>query len=332
MARRLLRTGDPAARFALLAAGLGPLLTPLDLLLLPFERRRLASAADPAGPLLFVCGPPRSGTTIAALTLIRHLPVGYFTNLTSLFPRAPLTAMRLFGGPAATERRTTKSFYGRTAGLAGSNDALFLWDRWLGPDRTVVPDDLVPGGAEAMRRFFGATLALMGRPLVNKNNSLYASAHLVADALPTARFLCLRRDPLTLARSLLRARTEIHGTDREAYGLTDPASRPDEDSVESVARQVAFHERLLAAQQARLDPSRFRLVAYEEFCRDPGGFVARVAADWLGLGPGAGESARAIPPYRISERVRLSPEEDERLRAALDRRSASSPAVEGGSR
>jgi hypothetical protein len=327
LAGRLLRTGDPAARFALAAAVVGPLLTPLDLLLTPFERRRLARAADPTRPILFVCGPPRSGTTIAALTLIRHLPVGYFANLTSLFPRSPLTARRLFGGRAPPDRRTTASFYGRTAGLTGPNDALYLWDRWLGADRTIVPRQLLPGAAEAMRRFFGAVDALEQRPLVTKNNALYAAAHLVAEVLPTARFLCLTRDPMTLGRSLLRAREEIHGTETEPYGLSDPAAPAGEDPVDSVARQVVFHERLIAAQQTRLDSSRFRVVSYESFCRAPGALAVGIAVDWLGLDEETARRARAIEPFRISERVRLSAALDAQLAAALDRfRVADRPA------
>jgi hypothetical protein len=247
---------------------------------------------------------------------MRHLPVGYFSNLTSLFPRSPLTALRLFGGRSPPECRTTTSFYGRTAGIAGPNDALYLWDRWLGPDRTVVPARLVPGATEAMRRFFGAFEKLEPQPLIAKNNALYASAHLVAEAVPTARFLCLTRDARTLARSLLRARDEIHGTTEEAYGLTDPEAPPGEDPVENVARQVSFHERLIAAQQARLDSSRFRVISYERFCADPGGLVREVA-EWLGMDRATAVGTGAIAPFSVSDRVRLSAEVDARLAGAL---------------
>lgn len=208
-----------------MAAALGGVIVwPLDRLLEPFERRRYRRAPRPSRPLVLVCGAPRSGTTIVALTLIRYLPVGYFPNLTSLFPRSPLTALALFGGVLSPERRPLENYYGRTAGLGGPNDALYLWDRWLGDDRMTVPSLLSPEQVAAMRRFVGATEAFFGRPLVAKNNALHASAHLVAEALPEARFVYLEREPLALAQSLLRARLEIHGTDTIAYGLT--ARRP----------------------------------------------------------------------------------------------------------
>jgi hypothetical protein len=115
---------------------------------------------------------------------------------------------------------------------------------------------------------------------------------------------------------LLRARDEIHGTTEEAYGLTDPEAPPGEDPVENVARQVSFHERLITAQQARLDSSRFRVISYERFCADPGG-LAREVAEWLGMDRETAVRTGAIAPFRVSDRVRLSAEVDARLAGAL---------------
>ena len=142
LARRLLRSGSPEARFAMASAALGPFLAPLDLLLAVAERRRLARAASPRLPLLFVMGPPRSGTTLVTLSLNRCLPVTYLNNLTALFPRAPITANLLFGRPIRHEGVTLANYYGRTRGVSGPNDCLHLWDRWLGQDRTQIPEQI----------------------------------------------------------------------------------------------------------------------------------------------------------------------------------------------
>jgi hypothetical protein len=331
LARRLVRSGHPAARFAMAAALGGVIAWPLDRLLEPFERRRYRRAPRPSRPLVLVCGAPRSGTTIVALTLIRYLPVAYFPNLTSLFPRAPLTAMALFGGVLPPERRPLENYYGRTAGLGGPNDALYVWDRWLGPDRMTVPSRLSPEQIAAMRRFVGAAEAFFGCPLVAKNNALHASAHLVAEALPEARFLCLEREPVALAQSLLRARLEIHGADTIAYGLSAPGARyaAADRVLESVARQVVFHERIAAAQRARLGPDRFRTISYEEFCAAPAPLVRDVGAGMLGLDPSAMMEGPA--PYPVSRRPYLPPDAADRLAEWLDRvRAESSPSSVSG--
>ncbi len=173
-------------------------------------------------PILFVCGPPRSGTTLVGLSLMRSLDVAYLTNATSVFPLSPITASDLLRAIPDGRHVPLESYYGRTAGFRAPNDGLHLWDRWLGTDRGLVRDHIEADGAQAMVEFFGAYEAWTGRPLVAKNNALDAHAALVAAHLPTARFLCLTRDPLFLGQSLLLARRAIHGSDRQRVWTPRP--------------------------------------------------------------------------------------------------------------
>ncbi len=282
LALRLIRSGDAAAMFAMAAAAGGVAATPLDAALSVVERRLLKSRhKTPTHPQIFVCGAPRAGTTVVYQTLASHLPVAHFTNLTALFPRSPLTAQRLFGRFVRQRRPEYHSFYGRTQGLGGTSDALFLWDRWLGADRTSAPAELTPKQRREMQEFFAACDAVFDRPLLAKNNSLNLSAHLVAECLPNARFLCVTRDRRQLARSLYRARCDIHGAPETPYGVAPPAEHSG-DAVQSVCAQAAFYEDVNARQRERLGDERFWLVSYEEFCRNPGALVERVASEVLG--------------------------------------------------
>jgi hypothetical protein len=282
LTKRLVKSRDPAAFFAMKLAGAGPLCAPIDLLLQPFEHRAYRSAPPRGRPVLFVCGPPRSGTTLVAQALIENLPVAYFDNLTALFPRSPITASRVFRRLIPRRPVGYRSYYGRTDHLSGPNDALQLWDRWLGTDRIHPLAELSPERREAMVRFFDAYEAWSGLPLVAKNNNLNASASLVAEVLPNCYFLCLTREPVFLARSLLRARRDIHGREDLGYGLTPPDDAST-DPVQDVCRQVLFLERLSLKQQASIGSARFHLVSYEGFCRDPAATLKLVAEEMLHL-------------------------------------------------
>jgi hypothetical protein len=282
---RLLRSGDPAALFALRAAFLGPLVMPVDLLLYPFERARYRRAAPPSRPILFVCGCARSGTTVAAQLLMHRLPVSGFNNLSSVFPRSPLTAQALFGRLLSAGTPNLHNFYGRTSGWSGPNDALQLWDRWLGSDRTRIPNALTRSAQESMVAFFGAQEELAGQATLNKINSLNACAHLVAEVLPTARFICIERPRIELAMSLLKARMQIHGRADIAYGIAPPAAERHSDPIEDVCRQVLFHEAIARQQLARLGSGRFLIAGLDEISRHPDEFVERVARSYLGESP-----------------------------------------------
>lgn len=320
LAMRILRSGDPHARFAMGSAAMGAALTPLDLAMQPFESRRYRAAPPPLLPALFICGPPRSGTTLLFQVLAANLPVAFFNNLTSVFPRSPITANAWFGKGLRYHPGTYRSYYGRARSLAAPNDALYLWDRWVGRDRGRIPRQLDPGAQEAMRRFLGAFELFTGKPLVAKNNNLNGYAHLVAEVFPNARFICLRRDPLFLAQALYIARRDIHGDERVPYGLSPTADRwaPSSDPIEDACRQVQFHERLATEQRERIGDSRFRIISYESVCADPSS-ILREVSEFLHVKVAPGKLG--LPArFQESRSVRLEPAILERMATILQNR------------
>lgn len=275
LARRIVTSGQPAAWFAVGSAALTAAAAPLDVLLRRTEERRRRHHPVPRHPVVLVCGPPRSGTTVMAQTLIRTLKLSYVTNLMAMFPRSPVTASELLGTRPDAGIVDVTNYYGRTSGFARPNDALPIWDRWLGNDRTTIPVALDEAVVTDMASFFGSLEAAYGRPVLSKNNGLNACAHLIADALPTAQFVCMDRDPVFLAQSLLRARREIHGTDDSPYGLH--GGRRDADPVTDVVTQVRWHHDLAARQEAAIGTARFHRVSYEAFCANPAATVRELA-------------------------------------------------------
>ena len=253
-------------------AAAGVLLTPLDLILQRSERREYSRAGAPQNPLLIVVGPPRSGTTLVAQYLINAFEVAYINNLTSLFPRSPITINRALRRFVRLRPGDYRAFYGKSRGLAGANDGLYIWDRWLGSQREEVPVALEKGGDDSMRRFFAAFDRLYELPVVTKVNRINTCADLVAAALENASFICLQRHPLYLAQSLYIARQDIAGDMRQAYGVQHDNADPD-DAVEDVCQQVAFHEQHAQRQQELLGSSRYSIISYEDFCANPRGLV-----------------------------------------------------------
>lgn len=289
LAWQLLTSPNPAARSALGMALAGVALAPLDILQLRSERRLVSSFGSPEYPITIVVGPPRSGTTLVAQYLINTFDVGYFNNLTSLFPKSPVTANRRFKPQPEFESGSYRAYYGKSRGMSGANDALYLWDRWLGSDRSAVPASLATP-AEDMRKFFAAYESLLNKPLVCKVNRVNVCADIVVDALQRVNVICLRRDPLFLAQSLYVARQEIMGDLGTPYGTSHPDRV--EDPIEDVCRQVRFFEEAAKAQQARIGPERFSIVSYEDFCNEPAALAKKLQSDNTSLKLRAPESGQ----------------------------------------
>lgn len=323
---RILQTKNPAAYFAVAHTALSVVAAPLDHLLRPAERRLYAHAESPQKPIVFVGGAPRSGTTILEQVLVGNLPVTYFNNLTAVFPRSPIMANKIFGRLLRKPSKELQNFYGRTTGFGNRNDGLHLWDRWLGNDRYRPPTHMEPGLADDMRRFFGAFEAAFGGPIINKNNALSVCADVIGGVLPTAHFVCIRRQPLFAVQSILGTREFIQGKREAPYGVGDPAytAPPGSNPIEEVCAQVMYHERRMAELQRTLGPTRFWVIEYEEFCRAPHVVVERVADEILGVAIDRAAVRAALPPLKSTNKSKLPPHEHDRIEATLARLAARS--------
>ena len=130
-----------------------------------------------------------------------------------------------------------------------------------------------------MASFFGAWQSVFPGPLVTKNNRLILLANVVGEALPAARFLCLRREPVGLAISLLEARKVILNDLSKPYGAVGPEYFRDADGCPpelQVCLQVRYYEDAIRRQQQMLGPDRFQVVEYGQFCGHPSMLVQEI--------------------------------------------------------
>jgi hypothetical protein len=326
---RLLRSKDPAARFALGLSLLGVVLTPLDVLLQLVERRRYPRSSPPrlprpayrphpakqpvspsvSQPLIFVCGASRTGTTLVSQVLIKHLPVSYVSNLTALFPRSPLTATRLFRRLIRNKHIKYTSYYGKSLRFSGPNEGFSLWNRWMKTDQWNVKYVFDPDKSAELNNFWSAYQELCGQPVLTKHNNLNVCASDIAQVLENAYFICMTREPSYLAQSLLQARVAIQGDITTSYGVDDPCKSVAEnqkagdknDVIQDVGAQVRFHERTIKDQQRRVGPKRFWIVSYEDFCQQPAALVQRVAKEILHISLSDTSLQDELPPLSLLE-------------------------------
>lgn len=317
---RMVRSNDPAARAALSRIALAAVATPLDRTLQPLEERLIANSSRSNSTLILIVGAPRSGTTLIYQVLASHLPVAYFTNLSSLFPRSPITASRLFKRVFDTPRFDLHSYYGTTVGLDGPNDAFHVWNRWLGEDRYSTPTTLSETCKAEMRAFFDACFAEFHRPMLNKNNRNTDCIPLLADVFPNAYFVEIRRDPVFTAQSLLLAREQIQGSRFIGWGLASRDSEPHPGAtqyIDDVCHQVHTIERKLDHAKRLVGPHRFIEVDYASFCADPALTVERVYKRVWGKPCDLAALRRSLKPLRAADRVRIGPADFRRIEACI---------------
>lgn len=156
-------------------------------------------------PTVFICGAPRSGTTLLYQLLAYVGEVGYVNNLVARFYANPPLGAWLSEQAQVPKVFHPVSSYGRTSGVSSPHEFGRFWLDAFGleamgePDEPIDPDRV----AEAARRV-RRLASVFGRPLVVKSfDYLWWIAEL-ATALPDSRWIHIRRDHDDNVRSLTR--------------------------------------------------------------------------------------------------------------------------------
>jgi len=313
---RMLTSGNRVALSSLLREASKLVVPPVDWMLAREESRCVQQDHHSTRPILLVVGAPRSGTTLINQTLARCTVVSYFSNLTDMFSRSPLTATRLFSSRFGAKPTNYQNYYGQTMGLSNPNDGFSIWNRWLGSDRYTTPSHFTEPVVHEMQNFFQAWTATFGLPLLNKNNRNTSCIALLAEAIPQAQFLVVRRDPLYVAQSLIHARENIQGDKRAVWGLESRSVHASSDPlgyVDDICDQLIDIENHLQAQINQVAASRIHLVQYENFCRDPAAFLISLQDKISEIKLRDSVMDQQLKPFEISKSKSATPDELTRI-------------------
>lgn len=175
---------------------------------------------------VFIIGAPRTGSTILYQILTNELDVTYIDNLVDVFHRnffaALKTSNKLFGNKP---HNCFKSVHGNTwkCGLHAPSECGDFWYQWLPRDRHyITAADVNKNDIDEIRNNINIPLSYFQKPFIFKNMNAGLRLQLINEALPDAKFIFVKRDPVDTAISILNVRQKIHGTLDKWWSLTPP--------------------------------------------------------------------------------------------------------------
>jgi hypothetical protein len=232
--------------------------------------------------------------------LARHLNVSYFSNLTDLFPLQGAWLSRRLRGWDQRPPARYGSYYGVARGLAAPSDAFGVWNRWLGHNRYGAPAQIDAATQAEMHRFFDRWRRIYPQPFLNKNNRNVDCAVALSQVFPEAFFVEMRRNPVEVAASLLRAREIVQGERRYPWGLHSDRFTEDPDPAKQVCRQVCSVLDRLDGARASIGERRYLQVDLARFREQPAQVVSAVHALVPGLQLRPGTRLDRLQPFRRS--------------------------------
>ena len=243
-----------------------------------------------------------------------------------MFPKSPVLGSQLFRWLPRRDSADFHNFYGQTAGLHGPNDGFSLWNNWLGDDRYVPRTDLSESEQRTMRQFFYAWSNAFGKPFLNKNNRNTGCLDLLSRVIPLASFVVVRRNPLLVAQSLIKAREQVQGDKSIGWGLHSHSSDTEADPlryVDDVCDQIVQIEKQLDDQLLHVPGERLIEITYEGFCEDPAAALRFISRQVPHVHLKEDLMTTELKPFEASAKITLTEAEQTRLLAGLkSRRSA----------
>ena len=194
------------------------------------------------------------------------------------------------------------------------------WNQWLGHDRYVPRTDLTIDEQRSIGRFFRVWCAVFGKPFLNKNNRLAVCLKLLSEAIPQASFVVVRRSPLLVAQSLIKARQQVQGDKSVGWGLLSHSSDLTTDPlayVDDVCDQVLRIEAELDEQLKTIPQNRIIEVTYEGFCEAPDSILRLIESRVSGVRLKEDLIRSELRPFAESATITLSTREKERLLSRL---------------
>lgn len=245
------------------------------------ERIAPPPVADKVPPIVFICGAPRSGTTLAYQALSHGGGMGSTTNLVARFAANPVLGVRLAQALDIPSQFSGQSTYGQTNGLSEPHEFGRGWLRLLELDTLAQPTEarLNEGAAKEIAHFAAA----WEKPVVFKSFAYLWFIESLAKALPGSLWLHIRRTTEDNAASLsglylTRQNSGDTGTWESAYcrkTKAESANLPLEERCIAQVRDINAH---ISESIARLPAQRRMRVRYEDYARAPRATTSSILA------------------------------------------------------
>ncbi len=252
---------------------------------------------------VFVVGAPRTGSTLTYQAICSQFDLPYIANLTNdRFSSTPIIGLTL--QKAMPTEIAFASRFGKTDGPFQPSEGSALMVHWFGngDPPALKAAEFRPGLEEHFTKTLRSAASLFGAPLVIKNAWNCYRMDTLARALPTARFVWIRRDIADAAKSDLNARYKTKGN-ATTWNSAKPVNIDELTQLspagQVVENQYAFNRTIRNSLQ-QIGAGLSIEIWYEDFQRDPERELSRVG-QLLGLDASRASQKIKIMPGRFWE-------------------------------
>lgn len=230
-------------------------------------------------PPIIIIGPPRSGSTVISQILANAFQVGCVNNFIAKFWMRPALGAYLANELGIGVESGFSSKFGRTTSIEGLHEFSFFWQRFFDFSKTHHCESIRPELAADLSMEIASLTRQFCAPILLKYCFGSVQIPALSRALPTARFVILKRDPFFTAQSLLLARKRLMGSIDQWWSL-----KPENfdtllqlDPIEQVVAQI-YYTYSQIEKHRKQNGSTFIEIEYENIGSDNTSFLEDISS------------------------------------------------------
>jgi len=229
----------------------------------------------PKGPVFFIVGAPRSGTTVLLQTIINHFSVAYINNFIAKFWKAPVIGSIFFKSISDSQPELAyHSKGGFTSDIYGPHEFGYFWRRFFpyGESHELKKEVHKNIDVQTLNREISGLEIHLEKPLIFKNPAaLSLQIDFLSKYIPNSYFIYIKRKPFYIAQSLLLKRIDKFKNPDIWYSVKPSNYKQliQKPPVEQVSGQVFYTIRKIEEDLSEISDERVFQLNYEEFCENP---------------------------------------------------------------
>lgn len=269
---KILLSFDSAALYILWLKFLQVLFLPFDLIFWIVEKLTIKKYENKDIPIIFVVGIQRTGSTLVSQFIEKTFPFFPVGNFNSIFKRSKFYIHKCLSNLYKKPNQSYQNFYGIAKGFYSIGDCYELWDRWFGKNHYILPTDLNTELQYNLISYFTFLYRAYGKPILTKNNRNSLLIPFFNRAFNNSFFVIVKRDPVAVVRSTIKASKDFFGSSDLLWGLypnDDFETENYENIIEAATVQFLMLDKLLGDQIKQVNEESYLVINYDEFCTNP---------------------------------------------------------------
>lgn len=269
---KILFSFNSAAYYVLWLKFLQIIFIPVDYFFSLIERSKISVEKGEEIPIIFVIGIQRTGSTLVSQFIEKTFSFFPIGNFSTIFKRSGFYVHKWFSKFYKKPNSSYKNFYGISKGIFSIGDSYELWDKWFGKNHYLIPSEIGDKKLNHLKNYFSTLYKAYNKPILTKNNRNSLLIPVFKNAFKNSFFVIVKRDPVAVIKSTLRASKDFFRKENLLWGLypnLEFDSAHYENLTEAATVQFLMLDKILNEQLKELENDLYIVIDYDDFCVNP---------------------------------------------------------------